>query len=59
MVINTMGNEALSDILVNTDITETIDIGCAFINVGKHPELGDIVGISGISDLSALIQLSK
>lgn len=57
VVSSVLSVEALCDILVQIKDLKTIDLGSAYINIGDHPTLGKIIGISTDADKAALLQI--
>lgn len=51
-------HEELADLLEDTVVEQTLDIGVAQLVVGSHPTLGGIIGVSGCGDVSAVVHVS-
>lgn len=59
MQIKVIDEEGMSNLLAEMTEIETVDIGIAFLNVGKHPSLGRVVGVSSAAGKSAYISISN
>jgi hypothetical protein len=49
--------EDLCDVLIEIKDLQTISLGSVCINIGDHPTLGKIIGISTDSDKAALLRI--
>ena len=57
MEIRSQTVDQIATVIDGMDINQTEDIGCAYIHIGEHPDLGKIIAISSF-EKSALIMLS-
>lgn len=49
--------EKLCDVLSEIKELKTIDLGSAYINIGHHSELGNIIAVSTSEDKAIILQI--
>lgn len=52
-------SEELANMMGESEIDGTVDIGVAFVNVCKHPKHGRFIGVSGCEGRSAVVHLVR
>lgn len=53
--INSVALEELADILAETDIRQSKDLGTTLLHIGNHVRLGGIFIVTTITDASAYV----